>query len=86
MKEASNHHKVAFKAATTLLAEENEKANGMSANQVIDHIQKEYGVAIAWTTLSRKEKLGRCQRRMATQEGSRSGFFEPFALPLPPSF
>ena len=42
MKEASNHHKVAFKAATTLLAEENEKANGMSANQVIDHIQKEY--------------------------------------------
>ena len=58
MKEASNHHKIAFKAATTLLADENKKANGMSANSVIDHIKKEYGVTIARTTLSRYVREG----------------------------
>jgi hypothetical protein len=58
VKSNSEHEKKAFKAATTLLAAERQKENGMSNAAVISQIIKDYGVTVARSSLNRYVQAG----------------------------
>ena len=63
VKSNSEHEKKAFKAATTLLAAESQKENGMSPTAVISQIKKDYGVTVSRTSLNRAGDVGKSPKK-----------------------